>query len=83
MFGGVHLYERKISCPKNHRCYKKGKLSELVLHTYNIRITWLYVSAYPQQICINDILHYSINRFIKIFAVLNIFYEYCCMNIVV
>lgn len=72
----IYMNINSISCPKNHRCCKKGKLSELVLYTYNIRMTWLYESAYPQQICINGILHYSINRFIEIFAVLNILYEY-------
>lgn len=39
-------------------------------------MTWLYESAYPQQICINGISHYSINKFIKKFTVLNILYEY-------
>lgn len=46
-----------ISCPKNHRCYKKGKLSELVLYTYiyyNIYYTYniyyiytIYIYEWP------------------------------------
>ena len=70
----IYMNVNSISCSKNHKCCKKKKLTELVLHTYNIRMTWLYELAYPQQICINGILHYSINGFIKIF--LNILYEY-------
>lgn len=72
----IYMNVNSISCPKNHRYCKKGKLNELILHPYSTRMTWLYESAYPQQIGINGILHYSINRSIKIFAALNILYEY-------